>query len=127
MYRPAGKSGSRVALCAAFVLLLQAFAAGWAAGATPVAPTVDAFGNVLCVTSVDHEGPSPGQDHGKMPNCCTFGCSSAVPFLDTSRVDDNWLIEAREFATGRAGTVQAVRVDRHELDPASPRAPPVIR
>jgi hypothetical protein len=124
------KTGNRsrlIALAAILILLLQSFGSAWAEGARPAASLVDAFGNVLCATASDHDGSVPAGDHGKMANCCTFGCGNASPFLGTPPVQLGWLIEPREFAADLLGMAEIVRAEHSDFDPARPRAPPVIR
>lgn len=65
-----------VAATVAAVLLAQTLVLAWSAGAMPLGPMHDQFGNPLCITSVDHGGPA--QDHGKLPNCCVMGCATST-------------------------------------------------
>jgi hypothetical protein len=123
-----GTSRTFVALAAAFVLVLQAFATAWAAGVMPSGPMLDAFGNPLCITSTDqqtadHDGPAG--DHSKMPNCCTMGCSNASALLATPADDSGaWLPVRLDAAEADFRTSNAVFVAFPDHDPGSPRAPP---
>jgi hypothetical protein len=105
------------------LLVLQSFLSAWAAGAMPIQPTLDAFGNPLCITSGDHGGGSA--DHSKLPDCCTFGCSAVSPMLAARAADGTsiarpLLVSHVLFAVG-----EAVVTASPEHDPGSPRAPPL--
>lgn len=124
LHRKGLRMGPWVALCAALVLMLQAFTSGFVAAAAPVAPMVDAFGNVLCMDS-GHGGSVPSDEHGKMVNCCTFGCSTTSPLLVAREAQQAWLIELRSFAANPLGMTETIRAEHPDFDPGSPRAPPV--
>lgn len=65
------------ALVAAWMLVVQSIAGAMAQGAGPV--PLDAFGNVLCITS-DRAGPGQGglPHHDRSPDCCLAGCIFAA-------------------------------------------------
>lgn len=119
-----GKRGSAVAFIAALILVVQAFTSAWAAGAMPIQPMLDAFGNPLCITSTD-QGDGPASDHSKLPNCCTFGCSTVSPVLlvpdfDGTAIALPLVTSHVLFATGKDVVHSAP-----DHDPGSPRAPPL--
>lgn len=116
------RRGSAVALVAACVLALQTCLTAWAAAAMPL---LDAFGNPLCITSVDHDGTSPPSDHSSLPDCCTFGCSMASPLAAAGPGDGIGLLRPLSSADVRFGRVEAFHIQGPDHDPGSPRAPPV--
>ncbi|MBB3771785.1 hypothetical protein FHS55_002394 [Angulomicrobium tetraedrale] len=63
-----------MALAVAYLLVLQALLGGMATGAHAGSlATVDAFGQVLCLTG--HQPPaSPSAPAHHTPDCCTTGC-----------------------------------------------------
>lgn len=122
VYGQGNSSRSVVALCAALVLLLQAFVSGLSASAMAATPMVDAFGNVLCVTGAD--GSSPASDHGKLQDCCTFGCSSSSQLFGTPPSQPGWRTERSQLAVSRPGIAELVSIAQPDFDPARPRAPP---
>lgn len=119
------KQGSMVALVAAFVLLLQSFATGWAAGAMPVAPVMDAFGNALCITSTGHHGEAPAGDHSKLLNCCTFFCNTASPILAMPSGAGVAPLRPPVASNVALTSCKTIRVRDPDHDPGSPRAPPL--
>ncbi len=113
-----------VALCAALGLLLQTLLAGWASAAMAGTPSLDAFGNVLCVGDrVDGRADqTPGHT---IPNCCALGCQAAPQPLDTpSAHDATRLPEPRQFAVLRSGPREHLHVERPFSDPTRARGPP---
>lgn len=120
------RSGTAVALAAAFVLVLQSFATAWASGAMPLGPMLDGFGNPLCVTGVVHDDGAPAGDHSKVPNCCTLGCGIAAPIVPAA--SDAAAVWPRMPIGGKAAgwpAVSAPILDQPDHDPGSPRAPPL--
>ncbi|BCH33280.1 hypothetical protein MesoLjLc_52100 [Mesorhizobium sp. L-8-10] len=114
-----------IAFVAGFVLVLQAFAAGWAAGAMPSGPQLDAFGNPLCITSIDHDDGDSTGDHSKLPNCCTFGCSFASFTVAAPSGDGFALLRPLSHPDVFHNTRPGVRAEAPDHDPGSPRAPPL--
>jgi hypothetical protein len=114
-----------VAFVAAFVLLLQSFATAWSAGAMPATPALDAFGNALCITSVDHDGEAPAGDHSKPLNCCTFFCNAASPLLATPSGAGFALLPPLVRSNVPFTAPKTVHVKAPDHDPGSPRAPPL--
>ncbi len=116
--------GSRVAFVAALVLVVQTFLSAWATASMAATPTLDAFGNPICVTGSD-EGGAPARDHASVHDCCTFGCSTvstvlAVPDFDAASLARPLLHPRVLFQTD--GDVVIAAPDH---DPGSPRAPPL--
>lgn len=76
-----------VALIAAVLLVLQAFAASVAIGSSaPASPLLDAFGNPLCITS--HQAPEQERPaHAALPDCCTVSCSMFAAAMDGERAE----------------------------------------
>lgn len=126
LHRARHKRATTVAFIAACVLVLQAFLGAWATGAMAATPTHDAFGNPLCITSVDGHGTTPASDHSKLPDCCTFGCNMASSLLDTARDDDGiGLLRPLSSHDVRFALAQSFPIQRPDHDPGNPRAPPV--
>jgi len=108
------------------VLVLHAFLGAWATGAMAAMPTHDAFGNPLCITSVEGHGTAPANDQSRLPDCCTFGCNTASSLHDTARGSDViGLLRPLSSDDIRFELVQSFPVQRPDHDPGSPRAPPV--
>lgn len=116
------RRGSKVAFVAACVLVLQSFLSAWAVGAMPV---LDAFGNPLCVTSVDHGSTTPNGGHSKLPDCCAFGCSMVSPLLAVATADGTGISQPLPSDHIRFGLGHSFHVDGPDHDPGSPRAPPL--
>lgn len=114
-----------VAFIAALVLVLQSFLSAWATGAFAATPMLDAFGNPLCITSVDDDGATPASDHSKMPDCCTFGCNMAASHLASAPDDSVSLFRPLASHGVRFEFVQPFHIQSPDHDPGSPRAPPV--
>lgn len=125
MHQGRHRRGSAVALVATFVLVLQSFLSAWAAGAMPATPMLDAFGNPLCITSVDHDGSTPANDHSKLPACCTFGCNLASPLLAAEPAHGVGLLRPLSSADVRFHVHKTVHIQSPDHDPGSPRAPPL--
>ncbi len=117
--------GSAVAFFAALMLVVQSFLSAWASGALAAAPVRDAFGNPLCITSVDHDGTTPADDHAKMPDCCTSGCSmGSFPLVAASGAGIG-LLRSSLSDDVRFDAIAAFHIQRPDHDPGTPRAPPV--
>ena len=123
MHQARQKRGSTVAFVAACVLVLQSFLSAWAAGAF-AAPMLDAFGNSLCITSIDHDGTTPAHDHSSLPDCCTFGCSMESSLLAAAPGDEVGLARPLAADEIRYGLVRPFHIQAPDHDPGSPRAPP---
>ena len=79
------------AFAVAIAVLFQSVLSIASAAVMPLAPQLDAFGNPLCITSVDHTKPS--QEQEKLPACCGQGCSvtwSALPAPSLSSTAVDW-------------------------------------
>lgn len=119
----AGSNRSVVAFLAALVFVIQTSITAWAGATAGAIPTLDAFGNPLCITSHDASGPTDG-DHGKVPSCCTLGCASVAPVLDQPASAVLAVAAPADVisVTVPEGIEPGLRVLDH--DPASPRGPP---
>lgn len=125
MHQVRHRRGSAVAFIVALVLVLQSFLSAWATGAFAATPMLDAFGNPLCITSIDHDGTTPANDHSKMPDCCTFGCNMAAHLLATAPDDGIGLLRPMSSDDVRFDHSKAFHIQSPDHDPGSPRAPPV--
>lgn len=113
-----------VALVAAYLLVLQAAVGALALGAGTM--QLDAFGNPLCITSVDHAGKAGGTaDHARLPDCCTLGCSTVSAAVATQPQPFALFapLPAARIAVGHRLAVEPFRT-RHG-DPGRPRGPPL--
>jgi hypothetical protein len=118
------RRGSTVAFIAALVLVLQSFLSVWAAGAFAATSTLDTFGNQLCITSGDHHGTTPQNDHSRMPDCCAFGCGTTSPLLADAPGDGIGLPRPLSADDLRFDLIEAFLTRGPDHDPGSPRAPP---
>lgn len=121
-----GRTWSRgVALVAALVLVLQATLSAAALGAERSPVELDAFGNVLCITSHGaSQSDSGGSDPSKV-NCCTLGCSFTFQAFDAP--SDRFLLVGA-LPSNTTGVVPPVGASTHvsrDYDPGNPRAPPL--
>lgn len=115
------------ALVLALVLIAQSVVGAFALGAYGAGPQLDAFGNPLCQTGVDHDNSSGSgtPDHSRIPSCCTFACSMLWPGLAAPA--NVGQIVAGLRAADRVAFVQLKPIDLHEQGyrPGNPRAPPL--
>lgn len=88
-------------------------------------PTLDAFGNPLCITSIDHDGTSPPGDHSALPNCCTLGCNMPSHLLVADPSGDTGLRWSLSSDDIRFDLAQSFHIHGPEHNPGSPRAPPL--
>lgn len=123
MRRSMRKGSSAVAFLAALILCVQTFLSAWAGAAMADQPTLDAFGNPLCITSADHGNGST--DHSTMPACCTLGCSAAVSVLPVPAFDDAAIARPLLASIIAVGIGEGVVLASPDHDPGSPRAPPL--
>jgi hypothetical protein len=119
------RRGSAVAFIAALVLVLQSFLSASASGAFAATPLLDAFGNPLCITSVDRDGSPPTHDHSKLTDCCAFGCSMVSPLFAAAPGDDIGLSSPLASDDIRYELIQSFHIRAPDHDPGSPRAPPM--
>lgn len=116
----------RVTLVVVVMFVLQSVASAFALGSGPDPAQLDAFGNPLCITSVDHTDPAKGGDHGKLPNCCTLGCPMVGQALGAPP-QPAWLAAELVLDLGTTMPVPhcpAIAKGSHQ--PGNPRAPPQI-
>lgn len=123
--RDANRHRFWIACVAGLALLLQGFASLVAASASQPSAHLDAFGNVLCITSTD-ASQSDGGDSGptKAPNCCTLGCGFGIQLV-ASPADHVLFVD--RLSDRSDGPVRAVGFVSHvsrDYDPGNPRAPP---
>lgn len=120
------KRATAVAFVAACVLVLQSLLGAWANSAMAATPLLDAFGNPLCITSVDHDGKLPAGDHSKLPDCCAFGCSMVSSLLDAAPDTGLGLLRPLTSDDVRFDLVEAFHVPGPDHHPGNPRAPPLM-
>jgi hypothetical protein len=122
MTLPTGKRNSWVALAAACLLVLQSVVGALALGAGP--SRLDTFGNPLCIAGADQAGGAHGTDQSKLPNCCTFGCSTFSVSL-ARPAEHGPLLDRAAIASERpSGEYRIAPTRAHDHDPGNPRAPP---
>lgn len=111
-------------MLAALVLVVQTFLSAWTGAAMAGQPTVDAFGNPLCISDAVQDTSAPAGGHGAAPACCALGCGAVSTVLPAPA--DHADLVAVEFPTtvpARAPSEPAP-ASRPDYDPGSPRAPP---
>jgi hypothetical protein len=117
-----GSSRLGIALAAACLLVLQAVVGAFAIGSSP---QVDAFGNPLCVTSLDSSGQgSHDAGHSKLAGCCTLGCSMFAPVLPAPSQQAAPASELRLLSHLPVLRLDADLPPARDHSPGSPRAPP---
>lgn len=113
-----------VAIC---LLVVQAAIGSFALAAAVNSPTVDYFGNPLCIESMQDENGDPAHDtgHAALPNCCTVSCSMHVG-LALPAESASFLLNPLTVSSGTTSE-RYESAPRLTLDylPAHPRAPPV--
>ena len=119
-----GRTGL-VAIAAALAIALQALLASYSMAAGVAMPTVDAFGNPLCLSHMADGDQDPGKDGTHIPPCCTLACGMAVSLAPPARgvaIFFNPLAQPSDrIADAHAGPVRPVRLAL----PGYPRAPPL--
>lgn len=115
---------SAIAFLAALVFVVQTSLSLWAGAVAAATPMLDAFGNPLCITSMDGDGAAPAGGHGAPTNCCTLGCSTAglalaEPDLEAVPAFEPEVSPVEPRVAFLPSTVRSL-----DHDPASPRAPP---
>ncbi|MEO9336480.1 hypothetical protein ABFT80_03460 [Mesorhizobium sp. SB112] len=113
-----------VALAAAYLLVLQSVTGALALGAQSERAMLDAFGNPLCITSVDQSGTDAG-DQAKMPNCCVIGCSMFTQALGTPPDETVQTFHAPIVTEAAANRQPVDHLPAVEHKPGNPRAPPL--
>lgn len=116
-----------VALAAAAMLVLQGFLGAFAVGTANASPMLDAFGNPLCITSVEsHQTDTGHVDHTAMPDCCTVACGMFAPAASAGGSGHS-LENALSTTAARLQTRDAVSgyTDEPQRGPGSPRSPPL--
>jgi len=117
-----------VAFFAACMLFLQALVTGLSLGASAASPLLDAFGNPLCLTSVD--GDATGSDHGGhggLPNCCTSACSMFAQAAPCGSAGPSLPNPIGTFAFTLRPIFEApAAAFAPQRSPGSPRAPPLM-
>ena len=116
------KKRAIVAFSAAFMLVVQTLLSVWALA--PSEPTLDAFGNPLCITGDHATGNGPAGDHGKGSTCCMLACSQLQPLAGALPQEVAMDLRPGLFARPPANNRDANWVERPEFDPGSARAPP---
>lgn len=108
-----------LALSVALVLALHSFLPQWAA-ALPSGPSLDSFGNPLCLTD-----PAHSPVHAGLPDCCALGClqgkAPPAPPPDAEAFRPRPVLAAAFPDLSRADALPAASRYR----PGYPRAPPV--
>ncbi|MBD0416270.1 hypothetical protein [Oryzicola mucosus] len=120
------KSRLWVAIFAACAILVQALVAVPAAASMAASPTLDAFGNALCLPSAAMDKSTPSSDHKTLPDCCTFGCMAAAFVLASPEDGGAWLRRPLDRVEEPVAMSRAPLVSAPEHDPGRPRAPPAV-
>ncbi|MDI6026081.1 hypothetical protein QBK99_07765 [Corticibacterium sp. UT-5YL-CI-8] len=120
------KSRIWIAFFAACAILVQAMIAVPAAASMAASPTLDAFGNALCLPSGAMETGKPSGDHKTLPDCCTFGCMAAAPVAAPPADGGAWLQRPLARVEAPVAISTAPLVSASEYDPGRPRAPPAM-
>jgi hypothetical protein len=115
-----------VAVCAAYILVIQSFAGAFAisASAAPLPPVF--FEQVLCAPSGNSALPDePAPKRHNLPDCCLASCPMFQPGLlsevDTGHVPGNIASDGTIY-----GAVEKERIFFfRQKSPANPRAPPL--
>lgn len=112
-----------IALAAMLILLAQAFFTAWTTGAMASgAMPVDAWGNPLCVTSVEH-GASDGGTF-QIPGCCAMACAmSAAMLAQPAGAERSIRADLTGIRLPLVASTPFIDTSR-DHDPGSPRAPP---
>ena len=117
----------RVALGAAYLLVVQALLAGLTTGVAAARLTPDAFDFVICSSNgAKHVSQSAAQqrDGSHLPNCCVIGCGMFVPSLAPLAATGSMQV-GRTLARLVAISFTDVEIDRRRArSPGNPRAPP---
>ena len=116
-----GTGRSIVALVAALLFIAQASVA--AAAGVAARPMLDVFGNPLCITGMTEDADAPA-DHGKLPNCCTLGCSTAGAGALVPVLPDAVAIDYPAWVALKPAVLDGPVVRRSDHDPWRPRGPP---
>lgn len=108
------------------MLVLQGLFGAFATGAADAGEMLDAFGNPLCITSMDGGSQTPdSRDHSAMPDCCTAACGMFAPLAAENPSPHSLSNPLSPSATVEPTTGLAVFHPAPGHDPGSPRAPPV--
>jgi len=114
-------ASKQIAWMAICVIVLQTTLTAWASHASAT-PTVDAFGNPLCITSTD--GHEPDDRKPSIPNCCALGCA----FTSQLVTAPDFTVTPVAFRVVQPipalAAIALPAVIQGEHDPGSPRAPP---
>jgi hypothetical protein len=113
-----------IALAAAALFVLQSLFSSWAV-AGPAQPLLDAFGNPLCITSVDGHAPAPPGDHSRPSDCCMLGCAGFSHALADAGDASSALVHPPVPLALAYGDERQFSVEPAEHNPGSPRAPPL--
>src|SRR5690554_6635291 len=107
------------------MLVLQAVLGSLMLGAAAGSPTLDSYGNPLCITSVDTSTEvDGGRDHGARPDCCGSMCGMAAPLIAEDRTPHslaNPLAFALQVEFALEEVAHLPATDRNQ---GNPRAPP---
>ncbi|MER2537462.1 MAG: hypothetical protein ABTQ31_20115 [Rhizobiaceae bacterium] len=125
MNRRATQGSTIVALVAAVLLVAQAFLTAWAAGAMPLGPQLDVFGNPLCINGAHQDGGGPATDHPGLPDCCAFGCGMVSPLLPVPAGESAGVVHSPASSGVHFPWATGFPPSPPAHDPGSPRAPPV--
>lgn len=124
MRRTTRKGSGAVALLAAFALAVQFLLTAWTAGAMPAAAGLDAFGNPLCITGMEHGGSGSPEERQALPTCCVLGCNAAAPLAFAPGGEAGVLVPPRVLSYFLSAPRRAPIVETADYRPGNPRAPP---
>ncbi len=114
----------------AAVFVLQILLGTAMAASAAASPTLDAFGNPLCLAHQSEADQGHAGDHGagKFAGCCGVACSMVFSGLAPGLLLPPVHPPLVAFAPPPPGLAPSVRpIPRPETDPGNPRAPPSDR
>jgi len=118
------KGSGAVAFMAAFVLAVQFLLTAWTAAAMPATAGLDAFGNPLCITGVEHDGGGSSDERTALPTCCVLGCNAVAPLAFAPDGETGVFVPPLVLSHLLAAPRRAASVETADYRPGNPRAPP---
>lgn len=108
-----------------FVLMVQLVGSALAMGGATT-PQRDAFGNIICSTTIGASGESDGAPahHSGLMDCCTFACSMFWPQLPGPEGLASLVLPSLGRASLKPPRVETAVIAVRVWRAADPRAPP---